>query len=121
MYVNNLDRDGKCAIQGQSAEDSFEKILVKRGAVRKASIAEQRRHIDFFLTNSDGKIITYDVKALKRTNRSDSDTSDDLIWVEFLAISGNDGWLRARNCDFIAFEQKNSFIVVNRDKLQSLC
>ncbi len=119
MYINRFDKNGKCAQDGNKVEDLFYNLLIKRGQVRKATIGEQRKHIDFILTK-EGKEITYDVKALKRINRNDSDTDDSLIWIEWLSVGGNDGWISGK-CDFIVFEQKNSFIIIQREKLKELC
>lgn len=119
MYQNKFDTSGKCAQDGQSAEDSFFKILIKRGDVRVATRAEQFKHIDFILT-SGGKETRYDVKARKKLSRGDSGASDELIWVEWLNVGGNAGWLNGK-CDFVVFEQEKSFIIIGREKLKALC
>lgn len=119
MYQNEFDVTGKCAKEGLSAEDSFFKILNKRGSVQRASLAEQKKHIDFILTIGD-KTIKYDVKARKRVKRKDDCIDDELIWVEWLNVYGGNGWINGK-CDFIAFEQENSFIIIAREKLKALC
>ena len=61
-----------------------------------------------------------DIKARKKIKRSDNETNDNLIWVEFLNVAGNGGWLVGA-AEFIAFERENDFIMVNRSALWKLC
>lgn len=119
MYRNQFDKDGKCSVEGNNAENAFLKILKNKGKVRVATLGEQRKHIDFILTTKEREI-TYDVKARKRVSRNDDETADDLIWVEWMNVGGSDGWLNSK-CDFIVFEQAKSFIVVDRQKLKEHC
>jgi hypothetical protein len=50
---------------------------------------------------------------MKRTSRSDANAQDTWIWVEFNNVNGNDGWLYGE-ADYIAFERRNNFTLVNR-------
>ena len=118
-YVNSLDKDGKCESMGTSAENSFYKILKKRGEVRKATTRENKSHTDFFLTVGD-KIVSYDVKAAKKASRDDSGVSYELVSLEILNIFGGVGWAFSDKVDFIAFERQNDFIVVETIKLKDL-
>jgi hypothetical protein len=118
-YTNELDSFGKCAKTGQMAEDLFYKILTQKGKVRAATTSENKAHTDFFLTIGD-KTFTYDVKALKKASRNDSNTSDELVWLEFKNVHGNLGWLHAESLDYLAFERKTDFIVVDRKLLLEL-
>ena len=119
FYVNPLDKDGECATMGTLAEDLFYKILKTRGEVRKATTRENKSHCDLFLTVGN-KITSYDVKSMKKVSRNDSDTSGELVWVEWSGIYGGLGWLMM-GADFIVFEQAHSFIIINRIKLKNLC
>jgi hypothetical protein len=119
-YKNPLDKDGSCSKMGETAEDSFYKVLIKKGEVRRASVGENKKHIDFFLI-VNGSEIKYDVKARKKINRGDLETTDSLIWLEILNVSGNDGWVRAKSgADFIAFEREKDFIILQRSLLMTL-
>ena len=105
---------------GEHAENTFAQLLSKRGTVRPATKSEQFTHVDFVLTTTDKKSIKYEVKARKRINRSDSQVNDDLIWVEWLNVSGNPGWL-ATGSDYICFEREKDFLIVDRRKLHEWC
>lgn len=119
MYRNNFDSTGECAVMGNSAEDLFYKILKNKGEVKKATVKENKAHIDFFLTTGD-KTITFDTKARKKANRKDSGVSDEWIWLEFKGVYGGLGWMLSEKTDFIAFERENDFIVVDRKLLLEL-
>jgi hypothetical protein len=101
---------------GEFAEASFGKLLAKKGEVRPANKQEQINHIDFILTTPEGKEIKYDVKARKKVNRADDQATDDLIWIEFLNVLGNRGWIYGES-DFIVFEREKDFLLVSRPKL----
>ena len=119
VYHNSWDKDKKCQIQGQTAEDLFFNILSAKGEVRKSTVKQNKRHVDFFLIK-DGKEISFDVKARKRVNRDDDVLTDELIWVEILGVTGNVGWAFSNNVNFIAFEREKDFLVVGQPELQTL-
>ena len=119
LYQNKLDTTGKCSQEGKAAENSFFKILIKRGEVREATVSEQKKHVDFILSVGDKKI-KYDVKARKRISRQNDNAADELIWVEWVNVYGGNGWLNGQ-CDFVVFEQEKSFIIIAREKLKALC
>jgi hypothetical protein len=120
-YRNRFDRTGECSEKGHDAESLFTSIAEKQGwkAVQ-ADRKQQLSHIDVFLSKEGYPIYSIDIKARKKIKRSDSETSDDLIWVEFLNVAGNAGWLIGA-AEFIAFERENDFIMVNRSALWKLC
>lgn len=96
--------------RGQRVEKEFIKLLKQRDPnYRKANREEQFRHIDYF-TNFG----TIDVKARKRTNRSDANLQDELIWIEFNNTAGGEGWVRGIT-DIIAFERERDFVLVKRN------
>ena len=118
-YINKFDRDGQCSVDGEYAENSFGKLLSLKGKIRPATKAEQFRHIDFVL-DDNGKLIKYDVKAQKRLSRQDDEVNNDLIWVEFLSVTGNPGWLYGE-ANYIVFERAKDFVIVDRNKLREMC
>lgn len=63
---------------------------------------------------------TVDVKAMKRWNGTDVDVNPDIHWVEFRNVRGNMGWVGGK-ADYIAFEQPDNFIMVDRKKLAKYC
>lgn len=65
-------------------------------------------HWDFRVKNS-----LVDVKGLKKISRSDSDFNFDTTWVEIQNVRGDLGWLKGK-ADFIAFEQKEYYLITRR-------
>ena len=121
MYVNQFDKNSECALRGKSAEDLFELFLKKsKKKYRPATLPEQYKHIDFIILND--KNITVDVKSPKKVSRYNNDTNDELIWVEFVNVNGNKGWLYGEN-DLLAFYRNSdsSFYVVRTKDLAELC
>lgn len=104
---------------GEAAENSFSRLLSKKGTVRPASTSQQIRHIDFILTTSKGEKLRYEVKARKRVSRSEDNPTDELVWLEFLNVRGDAGWLYG-NANFIAFEREKDFVIVDRIKLKTM-
>ena len=71
--------------RGQRIEKEFAPLLRQRDPnYRKANREEQFRHIDYF-----SNFGTIDVKAKKKINRSDSSEQEELVWVEFKNVQGD--------------------------------
>ena len=68
-------------------------------------------HWDFKVNKS-----LVDVKGLKKVSRSDGNYNYDIAWLEIQNVRGNLGWLKGK-ADFIAFEQKDYFLIVERGSL----
>lgn len=114
---NRFDRNGENQKVGHECEEAFKKVLLNRGIkFRPADRNEQRiEHVDF-VAEENGKTVKYEVKARKKLRRSDVEPRDDILWLEFYSVGGNEGWLKGK-ADFIAFEQKDQFLLVDRAKL----
>jgi hypothetical protein len=121
-YRNQFDYTGQNQISGETAEAIFESVAKKRNfAIQKATMKQQYAHIDFILTdNQKNKTYLIDVKARKKISRHQKDFQDELIWIEFKNVLGNNGWLFG-SADFIAFERQNDFVLVARKNLITLC
>lgn len=120
-YRNSFDFNGQNQLSGEKAEDLFEKIaLQKKLKVQKATTKQQLSHIDFILTNAKNESFFFDVKARKKISRSSKNFSDDLVWIEFKNVIGNEGWLYGAS-DYVVFERENDFVIVPRKNLASLC
>jgi hypothetical protein len=100
---------------GTAGEKRFDSLAEKRGcAVIEASKRDNMiRKIDRYIVDENGLMKSVDVKIMKRTSRSDANAQDTWIWVEFNNVNGNDGWLYGE-ADYIAFERRNNFTLVNR-------
>ena len=121
--VNKFDKSGKCAQEGDRAEDLFVKIAEWKGLIcKKSSKADNiASHIDIILDKqASDKTWSVDVKAMKKTSRSASSAQDQYVWIEFKNVQGNKGWLYGK-ADIIAFELENTFALVNRERLADWC
>jgi hypothetical protein len=119
MYVNQFDAGEKCAKHGYATEDTFEKLAVQNGyGVRHATKEEQIQHIDFILDSPKWHNIKVDVKARKKTSRKNKEFNDKWVWIEFRNVQGNDGWIYGKS-NFIAFERREDFVIVNRVTLRN--
>ena len=96
---------------GESAEQKFAAVLSN---VDTASMIENiHEHWDL-----KDKKFKYDVKSMKRWNRSDKDPTDRIHFIEFKNVRGHKGWLYGK-ADYIVFETRSYWILVGRDKLQN--
>lgn len=73
-------------------------------------------HWDVQGRRRNGQLYKYDVKALKKINRSDADYNDDIAWVEGTNVRGDKGWVKGK-ADYIAFERKLEWLLIPRDIL----
>ena len=106
--------------RGKESEDLFKELMENLGyIVNKATREENiKDHIDFYLKNNKlNKSFSVDVKAQKKTNRSDSKVNDEWLWIEFKNVRGSLGWLQGK-ADKIAFERQIDFLMVDREKLK---
>jgi hypothetical protein len=59
----------------------------------------------------------FDFKGLKRKNRSDQATDENIHWIELRNVRGDRGWLYG-DADYFVFETNNYYIVVEKFTLQ---
>lgn len=94
---------------------SFTEAAKLRSYRLKSPTSSQRdAHVDFVMLglNKDGKTtsVLMDVKAWN------SNSSDKWQWIEFKNANGKPGWIY-QDSDFVVFERKNDFLIVNRKNL----
>jgi hypothetical protein len=53
---------------------------------------------------------------MKKFNRFDDYVQDQMCLVELVNVRGNPGWIKGK-ADYISFERKNYWLVVNREEL----
>ena len=106
---------------GLKAEISFTDVAKKKGyqVVHANKDANIYKHVDLYLTQHE-HVTSVDVKARKKLSRRDNDYNDDLTWIEFKNVKGNDGWLYGK-ADKIVFEREKDFVLINRHMLQDFC
>lgn len=96
---------------------------------------EENEFSNLILTNSNESIIhandeedmfdhwdikletKFDVKAVKKVNRADLITDENIHWVELINVHGKLGWLYGK-ADYFAFELDEYWIVVGKNALQ---
>ena len=106
--------------RGKKSEDLFKELMEDLGYIVNEATREEniKDHIDFYLKNNKlNKSFSVDVKAQKKTNRSDSKVNDEWLWIEFKNVRGSLGWLQGK-ADKIAFERQIDFLMVDREKLK---
>ena len=90
-----------CIENGNRAEVRFDRCMIKKlhseniynfQLLPSSKEKDMRDHIDRTLL-TEYKKNTFDVKAMKKDNRSDEDTMNDKTWVEFVNVNGNPGWI----------------------------
>ena len=65
----------------------------------------------------NGRLLKFDIKDLKKFNRKDSETQDEMACVEYVGVAGYPGWVRGE-ADYIAFKRKKySWLCVDRKEL----
>lgn len=117
---------GKYALEekhGKKAEDRFEELAIDSGyeVTQSSNYDNMAKHIDFYLQHSKGiECFTVDVKARKKSTRSDSSYNDELVWIEFHNVQGRNGWLYGE-ADKIAFEREDDFVLIPRVGLAKFC
>ena len=118
---HRYDRQGECQIMGSSAELLFSRVAVGNGwtCTKTGTDADMHKHQDFILSKESS--FTVDVKAMKRISRSDAQANEEWVWLELHGVREHDaGWLMGTHgADWIAFEQKTSFLIFDRRKLAS--
>jgi len=122
MYANKYDSNGS-AQMGADAEETFKSLISKYGGeCEKANFyQETREHWDFKVSQSElGAPKRVDVKAMKKLTRTDMEPNDEIVWIEFKNVNGNDGWLYGK-ADYIAFQVKEGFLMINRKRLARKC
>jgi hypothetical protein len=124
MSENKRNRyDYKDSLEiGDKAEMLFTKIAIQKGwkVIPAPSQSNINDHWDLLLEKGEKKFMI-DVKAMKRLSRNDPQVQDEWLWIELHGVRIQDpGWLLAGKADLIAFEKKNSFLIVKRTDLIDL-
>jgi len=112
----------KSVADGTAAEERFMKAFVKAfpdSEVKASTVFDNKnRHIDVICKRGNSTV-TFDVKAEKKVNRSDSTASAEYTWVELLNNFGRPGWAYGHE-KYLAFEWGDEFIIVEREKMLNM-
>lgn len=119
MFVHKYDKRNAASI-GNRAERVFVSIAGNKGyKVKPSTVHENKiKRVDFYL-NKNSQTKGFDVKSRKKVCYYDEDYNDDWTWVEFKNADGFVGWMYGE-ADYIAFEKKDHFIIVDRISLKEL-
>ena len=104
---------------GQTTEDRFKNLSEAAGfkCTEKSDMKSQvQDHIDFELKGKV-KVVSVDVKGMRRKSRRDKNVSSEIIWLEFKNVRGRKGWLYGK-ASFISFERESGFAFINREELK---
>jgi hypothetical protein len=98
---------------GRNAEVRFMRISERHGYKYRAANRRENmvEHFDFILNGR----LKVEVKAMKAKRRGESVTPD-IVYVETKNVNGGAGWVYGK-ADFIAFEQPDGFLFVDRNEL----
>ncbi len=113
MNINRLE-----SIQrGKGTENHFQRYFEDKGwkVTAASQHANMYSHLDFKL-EKDGEVHTVDVKSEKKVNRSDTETQNELIFLEWNNVQGRDGWLLGK-ATVIAFQDGDNYLMIPREKL----
>ena len=88
--------------------------------IKQAKISEQnfaKNLIDPTWANKYENIKEHwDVKGMKKRNRWDNNSQDDIAWVEGTNVRGEPGWVKGK-ADYIVFERNKYWLLVDRQEL----
>lgn len=99
--------------KGYEIEKNFGDLISKFGKVEYAdSYTDIHKHWDLKLTTSKG-FITFDVKGMRKINRSDNNYNENIQWIEFVNVNGDRGWIYGE-AKYIVFERENDYVMIKR-------
>ena len=104
-------------IDGYKAEQRFRKTSESIGfqVTRPPSVYDRLEHWDLHL------MLKVDVKAMKKLSRNDLEPQDEWHWLELSSQYGdNKGWIYGSKADAIAFETKETWVIVTIQGLKDL-
>lgn len=106
--------------KGKELEAQFSNALLLSEGGQLLSVSQNddiKKHIDVrWHPVNKSKPCTFDVKGLKKNNRSDTNLSYNKTWLEFKNVNGEPGSLYGKQ-DYFAFELKDEWAIVRREEL----
>lgn len=102
--------------KGKMVEKIFKETLediLKQECFESNKEEDTKEHWDI------GVNLKFDVKGLRKINRGDSTTDENIHWVEIKNVNGDNGWLYGESTHF-AFELNDYWLIVEKIKLQDL-
>ena len=100
--------------EAKAVEEDFAKNL--ENPVWANGHQNRREHWDVQGT-FNGELLKFDVKGLKKFNRKDPETQDEMACVEYVGVAGFPGWVQGE-ADYVVFKRKEYlWLVVDRQEL----
>lgn len=120
---------------GNRAEQRFLNWLYHTGKfIKQAEKSEDYHNHWDVCCEINGKPSTVEIKSLKHIRRKDwgfdrtvvPKYNSKYVWLEIRGVNGplgqpNPGWIYGGTSDYIAFEQIDGFLIIEREKLVQLC
>lgn len=105
---------------GKETESRFANDLVEvcGGETELANESDDiNNHIDVYWKQPDSpRIISFDVKGLRKNKRTDNNFSYTTTWLELQNVNGGPGSMYGK-CDYLVFEGENDWFICNRQGL----
>lgn len=112
---NKFDKTD-CLERGEHSESIFKTLAIRNNWEIFESTESENidQHWDYRIVKGEEKY-RIEVKSAKKISRSDDSIQDAWTWIELHGVRENDGgWLFSGKADLIAFEKRNSFVIVKR-------
>lgn len=120
LHRNARDRYGWCRERWLDAFFAFESIVKRAGyAIMLIPMQEKYDGKYDLILKKEERVLKVRLKAMEKFDRADDSIDDSWLWIEVDGIYGEPGWLYGK-ADFIAFEMKECFRVISREKLVSI-
>lgn len=103
------------------AEKRFEEICLSKNlkVIHSTKNQDMHEHWDWKITNpKTNKVSLIDIKGARKKSRSDNKLDYNITWLELRNVHGEKGSLLGK-ADYIAFEQKDYFLICKRKDLVS--
>ena len=102
--------------RGLITENDFVKEAEKRNyeVIKSSKRDDMYKHIDFYL-KKNGKSFSVDVKARKKTSRSDKSFDDEYTWVEFKNVAGGAGGCMVKQTTLSLKERRNLSSLIEKN------
>ena len=96
--------------KGKETELEFSKLF--ESSIQSTKEEDMNQHWDVAID------IKFDVKGLKKINRTDESVNENIHWLEIKNVNGDLGWVYGQ-ADYFVFETHKYWILVAKEELQT--
>lgn len=117
----NYFRKGDTGKRGDEGIKEFLRLAHEKGYECVESSRHEDMHLHFDQTLiKNGKRCKVEIKGIKRIKQNNEKSElTNLMWVEFLNVNGDPGWLYG-TADFIAQQFRKGFFIIKRKTLKKI-